>query len=132
MFCTLYISWIIDFDLTSTPGCDAAGLLWADPRLWPVRTGGPTIRLLPPQTVQTNPEQSQPDANLLLRVDVRLKTHLQSFVEPAVSTVGERPAPVQHLSCLPAGVPVSQSLDKNTVSHAVPSGSKHDYLRSLT
>lgn len=60
-----------------------------------------------------------------------LKTHLQSFIKPAVATVGERPAPMQHLSCLPAGVPVNQEFEQNTTSHSVPSGSKQDYLRSI-
>lgn len=47
-----------------------------------------------------------------------LKTHLQSFIKPAVPTVGERPAPVQHLSRLPAGVPVNQ--EHKTTSRSVP------------
>ena len=39
--------------------------------------------------------------------------HLQRFVEPAVSTVGEGSASVQDLSCFAAGVPVSQSWNRN-------------------
>ena len=41
------------FDLTRSRGCDAAELLWADPRQWPVHTGDPRNRPRPPQTTQT-------------------------------------------------------------------------------
>lgn len=42
--------------------------------------------------------------------------HLQRFVKPAVSTVGERPASVQNLRCLTAGVPVSQRVEQTKIT----------------
>lgn len=38
----------------------------------------------------------------------KAKTHLQSFVKPAVAAVGERPASMQNLGGLTAGIPVNQ------------------------
>lgn len=46
--------------LTSTPGCDPAVLLWADPQLWLVRTEDPMSRPRPPQTTQTNTQSAAP------------------------------------------------------------------------
>lgn len=47
-------------------------------------------------------------------VGIIAAAHLQRFIKPAVSTVWERPASVQNLGGLSAGIPANQSRKKQS------------------